>query len=104
MSRIGKKPIDVPAGVTVTVEGRIVTVKGPRGTLSRSLPPIVAVKVDGAVVNVTRPNDETASKAMHGLRFCGWSERSFSTASTGPSPANSTSATGYRRSTATPWI
>ena len=67
MSRIGKKPIDVPAGVTVTVDGRHVTVKGPRGTLSRSLPPIVAVKEDGAVVNVTRPNDETASKAMHGL-------------------------------------
>ena len=67
MSRIGKKPIDVPAGVTVTVDGRNVTVKGPRGTLSRSLPPIVAVKVDGAVVTVTRPNDETASKAMHGL-------------------------------------
>ena len=67
MSRIGKKPIDVPAGVTVTLDGRNVTVKGPRGTLSRSLPPIVAVKVDGAVVNVTRPNDETASKAMHGL-------------------------------------
>ena len=67
MSRIGKKPIDVPAGVTVTVDGRHVTVKGPRGTLSRSLPPIVAVKVDGAVVNVTRPDDETASKAMHGL-------------------------------------
>ena len=67
MSRIGKKPIDVPAGVTVTVDGRNVTVKGPRGTLSRSLPPIVSVKVDGAVVNVSRPNDETASKAMHGL-------------------------------------
>ena len=67
MSRIGKKPIDVPAGVTVTVEGRNVTVKGPRGTLSRSLPPIVTVKVDGAVVSVVRPNDETASKAMHGL-------------------------------------
>jgi large subunit ribosomal protein L6 len=67
MSRIGKKPIDVPAGVTVTVDGRHVTVKGPRGTLSRSLPPIVTVKVEGAVVNVTRPNDETASKAMHGL-------------------------------------
>ena len=67
MSRIGKKPIDVPAGVTVTVEGRNVTVKGPRGTLSRSLPPIVTVKVEGAVVNVVRPNDETASKAMHGL-------------------------------------
>ena len=67
MSRIGKKPIDVPAGVTVTVEGRNVTVKGPRGTLSRSLPPIVTVKVEGAVVTVVRPNDETASKAMHGL-------------------------------------
>ena len=67
MSRIGKKPIDVPTGVTVTVDGRNVTVKGPRGTLSRSLPPIVTVKVDGAVVNVSRPNDETASKAMHGL-------------------------------------
>ena len=67
MSRIGKKPIDVPSGVTVTVDGRNVTVKGPRGTLSRSLPPIVTVKVDGAVVNVTRPDDETASKAMDGL-------------------------------------
>ena len=67
MSRIGKKPIDVPAGVSVTVDGRNVTVKGPRGTLSRSLPPIVTVKVDGAVVSVTRPDDETASKAMHGL-------------------------------------
>ncbi len=67
MSRIGKKPIDVPVGVTVTVEGRNVTVKGPRGTLSRSLPPIVTVKVEGAVVSVVRPNDETASKAMHGL-------------------------------------
>jgi len=67
MSRIGKKPIDVPAGVTVTLEGRHVTVTGPRGTLSRSLPPIVTVKVEGAVVTVVRPNDETASKAMHGL-------------------------------------
>ncbi|MES3034182.1 MAG: 50S ribosomal protein L6 [Gemmatimonadota bacterium] len=67
MSRIGKKPIDVPAGVTVTLEGRNVTVKGPRGTLSRSLPPIVTVKQEGAVINVERPNDETASKAMHGL-------------------------------------
>jgi large subunit ribosomal protein L6 len=67
MSRIGKKPIDVPAGVTVTLEGRNVTVKGPRGTLSRSLPPIVSVEVNGAVVTVVRPNEETASKAMHGL-------------------------------------
>ena len=67
MSRIGKKPIDVPSGVTVTLDGRNVTVKGPRGTLSRSLPPIVSVHVDGAVVTVVRPNDETASKAMHGL-------------------------------------
>ncbi len=67
MSRIGKKPIDVPAGVTVTLDGRNVTVKGPRGTLSRSLPPIVTAKLEGSVVNVTRPDDETASKAMHGL-------------------------------------
>ncbi len=67
MSRIGKKPIDVPAGVTVTLEGRNVTVKGPRGTLSRSLPPIVTVQVEGNVITVVRPNDETASKAMHGL-------------------------------------
>jgi large subunit ribosomal protein L6 len=67
MSRIGKKPIDVPAGVTVTLDGRNVTVKGPRGTLSRSLPPIVSVQVAGNVVTVVRPNDETASKAMHGL-------------------------------------
>jgi large subunit ribosomal protein L6 len=67
MSRIGKKPIDVPAGVTVTLEGRTVTVKGPRGTLSRALPPIVSVQIEGNVVSVVRPNDETASKAMHGL-------------------------------------
>ena len=67
MSRIGKKPIDVPAGVTVTLEGRHVTVSGPRGTLSRSLPPIVTVQIDGSVISVVRPNDENASKAMHGL-------------------------------------
>lgn len=67
MSRIGKKPIEVPSGVTVTLEGRTVTVKGPRGTLSRQLPPIVTVKQDGSVITVVRPDDETASKAMHGL-------------------------------------
>jgi len=67
MSRIGKKPIDVPAGVTVTLEGRHVTVTGPRGTLSRSLPPIVTVQIEGSVISVVRPNDENASKAMHGL-------------------------------------
>jgi large subunit ribosomal protein L6 len=67
MSRIGKKPVAVPSGVTVTLDGRTVTVKGPRGTLSRALPPIVSVKVEGAAVTVTRPNDESASKAMHGL-------------------------------------
>ena len=67
MSRIGKKPIEVPSGVTVTLEGRTVTVKGPRGTLSRQLPPIVTVKQEGSVISVVRPDDETASKAMHGL-------------------------------------
>jgi large subunit ribosomal protein L6 len=67
MSRIGKKPVDVPAGVTVTLSGRSISVKGPRGTLSRTLPPVVTVKQEGTQVIVTRPDDESASKAMHGL-------------------------------------
>jgi large subunit ribosomal protein L6 len=67
MSRIGKKPIAVPSGVTVSLDGRTVTVKGPRGTLSRALPPIVSVAVEAGSVTVSRPNDESASKAMHGL-------------------------------------
>jgi large subunit ribosomal protein L6 len=67
MSRIGKKPIPVPGGVTVTIADGSITVKGPKGTLSRAIPPIVGVAQDAGVITVTRPNDEDASKAMHGL-------------------------------------
>lgn len=67
MSRIGKKPVAIPAGVTVTVDGRTVTVKGPKGSLSRTLPPEVSVAVEGAEVQVSRASDEARPKAMHGL-------------------------------------
>jgi large subunit ribosomal protein L6 len=67
MSRIGKLPIPVPAGVDVTVTGNHVTVTGGRGTLERSLPPAMIITVDGGVVTVARPTDATIHRAMHGL-------------------------------------
>ena len=68
MSRIGKMPITVPAGVEVKVDaGNVVTVKGPKGTLTRAIHPNMTVKVDGAVVTVERPNDEKVNKSLHGL-------------------------------------
>ena len=68
MSRIGRMPIAVPAGVTVDVaENNKVTVKGPKGTLERVLPMGIEVKVDGAVINVTRPDDSKKMKSLHGL-------------------------------------
>jgi large subunit ribosomal protein L6 len=68
MSRIGKLPITVPSGVDVTVEERLVTVKGPKGSLSHTvaLPITVARNGDGAI-EVARPNDERQSKSLHGL-------------------------------------
>jgi large subunit ribosomal protein L6 len=67
MSRIGKKPIPVPKGVTVTVEGNVVRVKGPKGELERTLhPSITAAHEDGTVV-VGRPSDEPEDRALHGL-------------------------------------
>jgi large subunit ribosomal protein L6 len=67
MSRIGKKPIPVPKGVTVTVDGSVVRVKGPRGELERTLhPAITAAQEDGTVV-VARPSDEPEHRALHGL-------------------------------------
>jgi large subunit ribosomal protein L6 len=67
MSRIGRLPIQVPSGVEVTIEGRAVTVKGPKGTLSqRVAPPIVVAQKDG-VITVTRPDDEGVNRALHGL-------------------------------------
>ena len=68
MSRIGRAPITVPAGVTVTVgEDNLITVKGPQGQLTYTAPAKMTVKVDGAVVTVTRPDDENESRSLHGL-------------------------------------
>jgi large subunit ribosomal protein L6 len=67
MSRIGKSPIPVPAGVDVAISGSNVTVKGPKGTLVRELPGAVTVRQDGDTLLVERPDDERQSKAMHGL-------------------------------------
>ena len=68
MSRIGKLPINIPAGVTVTVgAGNEVVVKGPKGELKQVVNPIINVEVNGNEVVLTRPNDEKQSKAMHGL-------------------------------------
>jgi large subunit ribosomal protein L6 len=67
MSRIGRKPIPVPKGVTVTLEGNVVRVKGPKGELERTLhPAITAAQEDGTVV-MARPSDEPAHRALHGL-------------------------------------
>ncbi|ASR04527.1 50S ribosomal protein L6 [Gordonia rubripertincta] len=67
MSRIGKNPIEIPAGVDVTVDGQRVSVKGPKGELSLTVSePITVAKEDNTIV-VTRPNDERRSRALHGL-------------------------------------
>ena len=68
MSRIGKLPITVPSGVDVDIDGRTVTVKGPKGTLSHTVvEPITVERADDGTVSVKRPDDERRSKAMHGL-------------------------------------
>ena len=68
MSRIGRMPITIPAGVTVELaENNQVTVKGPKGTLSRVLPSEMEIKVEGSEVTVTRPNDLKKMKSLHGL-------------------------------------
>jgi len=68
MSRIGKLPITVPSGVDVTLAERLVTVKGPKGTLSHTVAaPITVGKADDGSVEVARPNDERESKSLHGL-------------------------------------
>ena len=68
MSRIGKMPIAIPAGVTIDIaENNTITVKGPKGTLSRVLSPDMEIKVEGAEVVVNRPNDLKRSKSLHGL-------------------------------------
>ncbi|MBQ5325423.1 MAG: 50S ribosomal protein L6 [Oscillospiraceae bacterium] len=67
MSRIGRKPIAIPAGVTVTVDGNNVTVTGPKGTLNSTVSPLMTVAVEGATVVVSRPDDEAKSRSLHGL-------------------------------------
>ena len=67
MSRIGRKPVPVPNGVTVTVNGPAITVKGPKGELSRKLHPDMQVKVENGTVTVDRPSDEDRHRALHGL-------------------------------------
>jgi large subunit ribosomal protein L6 len=67
MSRIGKKPVTIPKGVTVTLAGSKITVKGPKGELSRSLPGAMHVSMKDNEVIVERPSDENEHKALHGL-------------------------------------
>ncbi len=74
MSRIGRMPVAIPAGVTVTVaEGNVVTVKGALGTLTKNLSPMMDIKVEDGHVHVTRPNDEAEMRALHGLTRTIWS-------------------------------
>ena len=68
MSRIGKKPVVVPANVTVNIaEGNVVTAKGPKGTLTHTLHPDMIINVEGNVLTVSRPTDEPNHRALHGL-------------------------------------
>lgn len=67
MSRIGKAPIVIPAGVTVQVKDNVVTVKGPKGELSQEINPDITVNVEDGHVVLTRPSDERTHRAMHGL-------------------------------------
>ena len=67
MSRIGNKPITVPEGVEVTLNGDTITVKGPKGTLTREITKPISVKIEENVINVIRPDDDPYNKSLHGL-------------------------------------
>ena len=67
MSRIGRMPIAVPAGVDVKIDGSTVTVKGPKGTLTRTVNSTIKVELDNGVINVTRPDDSKENRSLHGL-------------------------------------
>ena len=67
MSRIGKSPINVPSGVDVSVNDRTITVKGPKGTLSRVIPGEIVVRQEDSTLIVERPDDERQNRALHGL-------------------------------------
>ncbi|MGI6248123.1 MAG: 50S ribosomal protein L6 [Acutalibacteraceae bacterium] len=67
MSRIGKMPITVPAGVEVKIDGSAVTVKGPKGTLVRNVHPNISVKMEDSSIQISRPDDNKENRALHGL-------------------------------------
>ena len=67
MSRIGRKPITIPAGVQVTMADGVVTAKGPKGTLTQKIHPNMTVSIEGIEITVTRPNDEKENRSLHGL-------------------------------------
>ena len=67
MSRIGRMPVEIPAGVTVTVNGNTVTVKGPKGTLTQTFSERMTIAIEGNQALVTRPTDEKEDKSLHGL-------------------------------------
>ena len=67
MSRVGMQPIQIPSGVTVTIDGSTVTVKGPKGTITQKLPDICDIVQEGDIVRVTRSSEDKLQKSMHGL-------------------------------------
>ena len=67
MSRIGRKPINIPAGVDVKFENGVITVKGAKGTLTQKIHPNMTLTIEDNVITVTRPNDEKENRALHGL-------------------------------------
>ncbi|MBQ4369477.1 MAG: 50S ribosomal protein L6 [Oscillospiraceae bacterium] len=67
MSRIGRAPIAVPAGVDVTIDGNVITVKGPKGTLTRTINPVITAELEDGHIVVKRPDDEKFTRSLHGL-------------------------------------
>jgi large subunit ribosomal protein L6 len=67
MSRIGKMPISVPAGVEVKIDGQVIEVKGPKGTLTHTVPAPITIVFEEGTITVTRPDDERTSRSLHGL-------------------------------------
>ena len=67
MSRIGRKPINIPAGVDVKFNNGVITVKGAKGTLTQNVHPNMNVEIENNVINVTRPNDDKENRSLHGL-------------------------------------
>ena len=67
MSRIGRKPINIPAGVEVKFENSVMTVKGPKGTLTQKINPNMTVEINDGIIEVKRPNDDKMNRSLHGL-------------------------------------